>query len=632
MENEVDGWLVLGTRLDAKQLETDLKKEQRKLEQFDKENKKLTEKKLEIEAKIKIDDEEYKRKVKLLEKRYEAEIKKNTFGGRIDQDVETRINDKYDTLRENLDISHERSGEKQLNQLEAINKQISENEIAQQKSVERAQELSEALGEAKKKANISAEIRKVGSAIDKASKKMIRWGLYLVGIRSLFSAISQAMNIIKEDNEELNNEITFIKYTIAYELEPVIMAVVGFVKELLLLVGKLIYSLTGKDIFKETNERLKNSVKEAKELNKLTTGWDEMTILGDNKSSSNKENALKGGAGFPEMKDFDIYETKIAKVTQGITKDFLDLNDTLNEVVNNPHFFDESLGAWSEFGFGLTEIVSGLCNIFLGALEIIGGIGEMLVGLFTGDFKLVEEGWKITWDGIVNILQGALKIVMGAIDVVWGFIGEMFKEIIEWFDDTIDKMVSEGNGFFAGVLNAIKYIIQAVFTLVDGLVNSIRQIFDGLIKVFKGDFAEGFKQIGKGIGNALISILNAVIDLLNAVWTSLLAVVDASGKIFGKSWNLRESLAIPHIEYFAQGGIINAPGKGVPIGSYQNRGGEAGPEGVVPMSNEQQMELLGESIGRHVVINATIVNSMNGRVLSREIRRINTSDDFAFNK
>ena len=43
------------------------------------------------------------------------------------------------------------------------------------------------------------------------------------------------------------------------------------------------------------------------------------------------------------------------------------------------------------------------------------------------------------------------------------------------------------------------------------------------------------------------------------------------------------------------------------------------------------METLGEEIGKHIVINATVINSMNGRVLSRQIQQIQNERSFAYN-
>ena len=73
-------------------------------------------------------------------------------------------------------------------------------------------------------------------------------------------------------------------------------------------------------------------------------------------------------------------------------------------------------------------------------------------------------------------------------------------------------------------------------------------------------------------------------------------------------------------------------GRGVPIGYGQAIGGENKMEGVIPLTDSQQMQLLGEAIGRYVTINANITNTMNGRIISRELQKVNNTNDFAFNR
>lgn len=53
--------------------------------------------------------------------------------------------------------------------------------------------------------------------------------------------------------------------------------------------------------------------------------------------------------------------------------------------------------------------------------------------------------------------------------------------------------------------------------------------------------------------------------------------------------------------------------------------------GIVPLTNAQQMELLGESIGRYITLNATINNNMDGRLISRQVQKITQQRAFAGN-
>ena len=69
----------------------------------------------------------------------------------------------------------------------------------------------------------------------------------------------------------------------------------------------------------------------------------------------------------------------------------------------------------------------------------------------------------------------------------------------------------------------------------------------------------------------------------------------------------------------------------MPVGGRLAVGGEAGREGVIPLTDSQAMETLGEAIGRYITINANITNTMNGRVISRQLQKIQNDSNFAYN-
>ena len=84
-----------------------------------------------------------------------------------------------------------------------------------------------------------------------------------------------------------------------------------------------------------------------------------------------------------------------------------------------------------------------------------------------------------------------------------------------------------------------------------------------------------------------------------------------------------------YVTKLASGGLINMPNRGVPV--TNTIAGEAGAEGIIPLTDQQAMAQLGAEIGRNVLVNLTNITSMNGRVISRELRTIQSEEDFAFN-
>lgn len=81
----------------------------------------------------------------------------------------------------------------------------------------------------------------------------------------------------------------------------------------------------------------------------------------------------------------------------------------------------------------------------------------------------------------------------------------------------------------------------------------------------------------------------------------------------------------------AKGGIYNNPGKGVSMSNVVVGEATNGAEGVVPLNNEQSMDLIGQSIAKHVVINLTTTTLLDNKVISRQQSKITDATNFATN-
>lgn len=80
----------------------------------------------------------------------------------------------------------------------------------------------------------------------------------------------------------------------------------------------------------------------------------------------------------------------------------------------------------------------------------------------------------------------------------------------------------------------------------------------------------------------------------------------------------------------ATGGIVYNPGAGVPVGRNVVAG-EAGAEGVLPLTNPETMATLGKEIGKWITLNMNITNQIDGRVLNKRLETIKREDDFSTN-
>ena len=133
----------------------------------------------------------------------------------------------------------------------------------------------------------------------------------------------------------------------------------------------------------------------------------------------------------------------------------------------------------------------------------------------------------------------------------------------------------------------------------------------------------GLKDILLAPFNALVSGINSLIRGVNRIRFDVPDWVPGFG---GKKFGFN----IPQIPRLAVGGIVNMPGRGVPIGGAI--AGESGREGVIPLTDSQAMETLGATIGKYININATVPVYVGNRQIAREIKKINADSDFAFNR
>ena len=505
------------------------------------------------------------------------------------------------------------------------------------------------------------------NGLERSIKNVSRLVLGIFGIRGAYMAVRNAMNVITSNDAQLKADIDYMKSAIAYTLEPIIRGIVNLAKQLMFYIGYIIKAWTGKDIFANANKGIKNATSGAKalnkELNKTIAGFDEMNVINDTSSSGG------GGGGGASVPSFDlsaglqgevpawlqwivdnkdiilatlagiagaltaiklgadlITATGIGLIVAGLVLAIEGLLDYLNDP------------SWENFGQvlqGIGLIVAGLGVIFLGIPGIIAGVLILIVG------TIVKY-----WDEIKAFLFNGIKWLEDSVGAVRDFFGDqvaniyetfitMFKGIIVGFDTTFKglKQILDGiiqfvtgvftgnwkqawegvKKIFSGIFNALKGIVTTVFSFISGLVVSIAQTVGYTI-------ADAFKAVVNGVLWAIESILNTPIKAVN----KLIGVIN---KIPGINLGTLSTLKLPRL---AKGGIINMPGRGIPVGSAI--GGERGQEGVIPLTDSQQMALLGEAIGRYITINANITNMMNGRIISRELERIQNDKDFAFNK
>ena len=234
--------------------------------------------------------------------------------------------------------------------------------------------------------------------------------------------------------------------------------------------------------------------------------------------------------------------------------------------------------------------------------------------------ELVEKGFHDLWEGLKKIVYGFFEFVSGIGNAILGVIKGIIQSIVQLIGILVDKGVNLFNNFKDKVVS----VWATIRDKIKGFVNNIK---DWLTDKF-GTIGT---RIGDVIGGGIKGVVNAILSFaeikINGFLKAINSAIGAVNKIPGVQISKIKTVSFPRL---AKGGILNRPGRGVPVGGAI--AGEAGREFYMPLQDEQMLSLVGQAIGKYITINANITNTMNGRVISRELQRINNESDFAYNR
>jgi hypothetical protein len=380
--------------------------------------------------------------------------------------------------------------------------------------------------------------------------------------------------------------------------------------------GTIINILFGIDIFKGTGaadfqKSLASGAKSAKEIKKQLAGFDEMNVL-DNSEAGGTGAGTAGGVGMPtfDTSQFTAYKDVVFQFYDELGERIKEMDEALA----NPEAFDAAYGNWGTLMYGVTQIMDGAFSTIHGTIEILAGIWDTVCGVLTGDWDKAWEGIKRIFSGAWEVIKGIFLLIAGIGNTVWGAIKGAALTVV----DAIKSKWETLKATFAALWQGIK--ARFIDPMVNGF-NNLKDKIVGAITSAKDKAQEkmnNLKEGFKGVINKIIDGINVLIRGLNKIKFD---VPDWVPVIGGKKWgfDIRE---IPKLE---RGGIVNNPGRGVFMGNYI--AGENGAEAVLPLTDDTLQRL-----ASMIPITVNLTNTMNGRVISRELQKVQSDNDFAFNR
>lgn len=293
--------------------------------------------------------------------------------------------------------------------------------------------------------------------------------------------------------------------------------------------------------------------------------------------------------------------------------------------------------------------------------EILGGLIEFIIGVFTGDWEkawdgivhIVEGIWDnlvsilvFAWEAIVSLCRGAwdtiVAIVIAAwewiltqVQMAWNGIVRIFSPLAQWFSDIWNGVTSAlsniGSWFtqmfqsaWTGLTNIFKglgqwfgdrwkdvtsilsnvaswfgNIFSQAFEAVKAAFSSIGSFFSGVWNTVKGIFVDAGQMVGSAVGGAFRGAVNAVLGTIENVVNGF---VDMINGVLGVV-NSLPGVSVGYVggislPRLARGGIVDSPTVAMI--------GEAGKEVVMPLENTGFLQTMGRVVG------GAVVNALGG--------------------
>ena len=501
----MDGYVIIGTELDTKQLEEDLRNAKNELTKFQKEEEKLLKEKGKIELQLSAYDEE------------KAKIKANTNEMLKKAETETQVTNLLQMENIELDSLTQKYS-KQFTAIDEINDKLKNNQLQQGLINGKIDEANNKLMKAKGYENVKKQLGKISDKTSDVIKKIGRWGLAILSIRSAYNLISRASSTLAQYDEQYGANLEYIRYLLAQAIAPVLQFLVSLAYKLLSYINAIAQAWFGVNLF--SNASVKNFNKmagSAKSIEKSlqNAGFDEMNVLTDTSNTG-------GGAG-GAIPSLGIEQMEKPKWLDELTAGLAGIIAMITAI---------KLGVKGVKSLGIGIMISGIVYTISSLLQylkdnswenfgkIIQGIGVALLGL------------GITIASIPTIVASAIVLIIGTITKYWQQIKNFFQGGIDWLTSKIDWVRDHFGIIGESIYKVFISLLQNLLNIFDSVFTSIKGVFDGIIDfvvgVFTGDWSrawEGIKNIFKSVWDGIKGIISSVWNFIKDIFNSLVSLV-----------------------------------------------------------------------------------------------------------
>lgn len=281
-------------------------------------------------------------------------------------------------------------------------------------------------------------------------------------------------------------------------------------------------------------------------------------------------------------------------------------------------------------------------------MQMIGGVIDFIVGIFTGD-------WKRAWEGIKSIFTGLWDNIKGHFKAVWDFLKQLVSNKVQEVKSVITVAFNYIKDYFSSIWTKIKDTVKSVWDGIKSLISgAIDGIKTGISKALDG-IKSTWSKIWNGVKDVTSSIFNGIWNVIKKVINSILSGIEAmangvvsginlmiralnklhfeipdwvpalGGKSFGFDLNEVSKISIPRLyegAYFQR----NNPTLAV-VGDNRTEGEFVAPEGKLKQSVKEAIQELGFNNNENLQFDFTFrMIGDDGRTIIKKINDVTIQD------
>lgn len=301
------------------------------------------------------------------------------------------------------------------------------------------------------------------------------------------------------------------------------------------------------------------------------------------------------------------------------------------------------------------------------------GVWSTVASFFSGMWTSIKQIFTVAINGITNFLKPAFTVAVNVIKSIWNGIKSFFGPILASIGNVIRSAWNAISSVTSSVFNRVKSVVSSIWNniknVVSNVVNAVKSVVSNAWNAVSSTTSNIFNSVKSAVSNvwnsikstisnvvgsirnAVSSAWNAVSSVTSSVWNSIKnaisgpintakdivrGAIDAIRGFFNFSihwphipmphfsiqpsgWSVGDLLhgSIPHlgIDWYAQGGIMTQPTMFANNNGRAQVGGEAGPEGVIPL-NDDTWNKMGAAIAAHMPSQGPITLQVDGRTFA----------------